>query len=88
MQLRQLEEQNARLEQLREVTQRAYTSQGAGDGDEDEDEDPEAVEAHLAVLMTQLEVRGPLFLVCKDGCMLLLLLLSRLFLAEGFAISL
>ncbi len=65
MQLRQLEEQNARLEQLREVTQRAYTSQGAGDGDEDEDEDPEAVEAHLAVLMTQLEVRGPFF--CVQG---------------------
>jgi hypothetical protein len=61
LQLRELERQNEQLEQLREVTQRQVNASSA-DGDEDEDggvgeERPEAVEAHLAVLMKQLEVR-------------------------------
>jgi hypothetical protein len=64
-QLRELERQNQRLEELREVTQERYISNGG----DDEADNPEAVEAHLAVLMTQLEVcantvRGSSFLPC------------------------
>ncbi len=57
--LRDLEESNAQFERMRARTQAAFESSADTGGDGDgKDGDQDAAEAHLAVLMTQLEVNS------------------------------